>query len=129
MRRSCPDFRCLAPRGKVHSTTASTSFSSHFEMDAATARMEPADLARMGPWTVRNHSGASTVTLASFSPHLAHRRRARAVSSRPDPQHCANPLADIVRVAPHPRHSMRTLAPNRTTSAMVRMCLVDIPAA
>lgn len=47
-------------------------------------------------------------------------------ASAPEPHALANSTPDIVRAAPHPRHSIRTLAPNRTRSAVVRMCLVDI---
>lgn len=77
-------------------------------------------------WDPSNQSGGRTETFAAFSSHRAHLSRSLALASEPGPHALANSAPDILRAAPHPRHSMRTLAPNRIRSAVVRMCLVDI---
>lgn len=63
---------------------------------------------------------------ASLAPHLEHLSRLAAVRSGPDPHACAKVTPSSVPMFPQNPHSIRTLAPNRTTSAPVRTCFVDI---
>lgn len=74
------------------------------------------------------HNGGNTATLAAFTPHRPHLSCAFAAASAPAP-HARTISAPVsVRTAPQLPHSIRTLAPKRTRSAAVRMCLVDMPA-
>ena len=75
------------------------------------------------------HTGGNTVTLAPFPPHRPHRSRASAASNPqvPSAWQTCGPL--MVRAAAQWGQSMRIAAPNLTRSAVVRMCLADMPLA
>ena len=63
---------------------------------------------------------------ACLVPHRPHLSRALAASSLPAPHACTSSSPFSVRADPQSPHSIRTLAPKRTRSAPVWICLVDI---
>ena len=63
---------------------------------------------------------------ACLVPHRPHLSRALAAFSLPAPHACTSSSPFSVRADPQSPHSIRTLAPKRTRSAAVRICLVDM---
>lgn len=85
---------------------------------------------RMSAFHQNEHSsGGRTVNHAAFALHLEHFSRGLLALRLPAPQ--ASTISAPVSVLDDPQlpHSIFTLAPGRTSSAAVSMCLVDILAA
>jgi hypothetical protein len=72
-------------------------------------------------------TGGKITSLAALSWHLAHLRRALAALSEPAPHSRTIAGPFTVLADPQLPHWIVTLAPNRTRSAAVLMCLVDMP--
>ena len=75
----------------------------------------------------RSYKGGRTITLAAFARQRSHLSLARADRSVPAPHSFTIAGPSTVLAAPQLPHSIFTLAPNRTRSAAVLMCFVDIP--